>query len=94
MNWCGGEDVFVTNETTAARAKELFPRGFVSIRPWFRLAPPPNLDIIDAAAEAMREGGEQRKSQRGEERPASKGGSRPTTGGGSRPASRGGIGSR
>ena len=57
VNWMGGEDVFVTNDVMPSRAKELFPRGFVEIRPWFRLAPPPNLDIVDAAAEALQEGG-------------------------------------
>ena len=33
--------VFEPNDVPKAKAKELFPRGFVEIRPWFRLAPPP-----------------------------------------------------
>ena len=41
VNWMVGEDVFITNDVPKAKAKELFPRGFVEIRPWFRLAPPP-----------------------------------------------------
>ena len=41
VNWMVGEDVFITNDVSNATAKELFPNGFVEIRPWFRLAPPP-----------------------------------------------------
>ncbi|KAH8065353.1 peroxiredoxin [Aureococcus anophagefferens] len=41
VNWMVGEDVFITNDVPKAKAKQLFPRGFVEIRPWFRLAPPP-----------------------------------------------------
>ena len=38
------------------RAKSLFPRGFVEIKPWFRLAPSPQLEILDAAIDAFDEG--------------------------------------
>ena len=38
-----------------ARAKELFPRGFVEIRRWFRLAPSPNMEVLSAATEALKE---------------------------------------
>ena len=54
-NWASGEDVFITNDVEPMRAKSLFPRGFVEIRPWFRLAPPPNLEILDAALDAFSE---------------------------------------
>ena len=53
VNWMVGEDVFITNDVSQAKAKELFPRGFVEIRPWFRLAPPPDdPNAVDAKASA------------------------------------------
>ena len=55
-NWASGEDVFINNDVEPIRAKSLFPRGFVEIKPWFRLAPSPKLDILDAAIDAFDEG--------------------------------------
>ena len=55
-NWASGEDVFINNDVEPIRAKSLFPRGFVEIKPWFRLAPSPQLEILDAAIDAFDEG--------------------------------------
>ena len=54
VNWMVGEDVFITNDVPKDKAKALFPRGFVEIRPWFRLAPPPEAGQAAAFVEAMR----------------------------------------
>ena len=48
--------VFINNDVEPIRAKSLFPRGFVEIKPWFRLAPSPQLEILDAAIDAFDEG--------------------------------------
>lgn len=41
-NWMAGEDVFIAPSITANDAKAKFPKGFVEIKPWFRLTPPPD----------------------------------------------------
>ena len=48
-NWASGEDVFINNDVEPIRAKSLFPRGFVEIKPCSGLAPSPKLAILDAA---------------------------------------------
>jgi hypothetical protein len=40
-NWGHGQDVFVNNVVTTKEATNLFPKGFVEIKPWFRLTPYP-----------------------------------------------------
>ena len=42
VNWMQGEDVFIANKVSPADAKTTFPKGFVEIRPWFRLTPAPD----------------------------------------------------
>mmetsp|Transcript_20221 Transcript_20221/g.61351 ORF Transcript_20221/g.61351 Transcript_20221/m.61351 type:complete len:110 (-) Transcript_20221:2157-2486(-) len=47
-NWAQGEDVMVLPEITAAEAEVMFPKGFLEVRPWFRITPPPDMDEKDA----------------------------------------------
>jgi len=42
VNWMVGEDVFIDSSVGADDAKALFPKGFVEIKPWFRITAPPD----------------------------------------------------
>ncbi|KAJ8599936.1 hypothetical protein CTAYLR_002798 [Chrysophaeum taylorii] len=55
-NYMAGEDVFVTPAISAAQAKSSFPKGFVQIKPWFRLTPPPETTTQDGAADQTSSG--------------------------------------
>ena len=41
-NWCEGQDVFVSNTIDNTKATQMLPKGFVEIRPWFRLTGAPD----------------------------------------------------
>jgi alkyl hydroperoxide reductase subunit AhpC len=41
-NWSLGQDCFVNPDISDKRANVMLPKGFVPIRPWFRLTPAPD----------------------------------------------------
>lgn len=41
-NWGNGQDVLVRNDVSSAEATKTLPKGFVEIKPWFRLTPCPD----------------------------------------------------
>lgn len=41
-NWCIGQDVFVDTSIANDEATRMLPKGFVEIKPWFRLTPAPD----------------------------------------------------
>lgn len=41
-NWAQSEDVFLQEDVTADQAAQMFPKGYIELRPWFRLTPPPD----------------------------------------------------
>jgi thioredoxin-dependent peroxiredoxin len=41
-NWSLGQDCFVNPDIPDKRANAILPKGFVPIRPWFRLTPAPD----------------------------------------------------
>jgi len=51
-NWSQGEDVLILPEISTVQAETMFPRGFLEIKAWFRLTPPP--DMAEADHEEMR----------------------------------------
>jgi hypothetical protein len=42
VNWKDGEDVIVVPSLSDAQAKEKFPKGFKTIKPYLRITPQPN----------------------------------------------------
>lgn len=40
-NWSQGQELFVHNAVPSDQAGALFPKGFVEIKPWFRVTPVP-----------------------------------------------------
>lgn len=44
-NWMQGEDVFIVPSLSSNAASTVFPKGFVEIRPWFRLTPQPDTEL-------------------------------------------------
>jgi len=42
VNWCVGQDVFVDPNVDNDTASAMLPKGFVEIKPWFRLTPAPD----------------------------------------------------
>ena len=40
-NWCLGQDVFVDPSIPNDEANRMLPKGYVEIKPWFRLTPAP-----------------------------------------------------
>lgn len=43
-NWMQTEDVFVSPEVSTEAAAAMFPKGFMEIKPWFRLTPQPDVE--------------------------------------------------
>ncbi|CAM9151933.1 unnamed protein product [Hapterophycus canaliculatus] len=43
-NWKEGEDVLVGGNVSSTDAGQMFPKGFVQLRPWFRVTPQPNYE--------------------------------------------------
>jgi peroxiredoxin len=43
-NWMQTEDVFINTDITSDAANMLFPKGFMEIKPWFRLTPQPDTE--------------------------------------------------
>ena len=41
-NWGAGQDVLVSNDVSSEAATAALPKGFVAIKPWFRLTPCPD----------------------------------------------------
>lgn len=41
-NWGSGQDVLVRGDVSSAEATKTLPKGFVEIKPWFRLTPCPD----------------------------------------------------
>jgi alkyl hydroperoxide reductase subunit AhpC len=41
-NWKDGDDVIIVPSITDAQAKEKFPKGFKTLKPYLRLTPQPN----------------------------------------------------
>jgi peroxiredoxin len=41
-NWGLGQDVVVNNDVTDEEAEDMFPKGFVTIKKWFRLVTAPD----------------------------------------------------
>lgn len=51
-NWGLGQDVVVNNDVTDEEAEEMFPKGFVTIKKWFRVVTAPdNSSNVSAAVE-------------------------------------------
>eukprot|EP01041_Mallomonas_annulata_P002612 gene2612-5105_t len=44
-NWGSGQDVFVHNDIDSEEATKILPKGFVAIKPWFRLTPCPDASL-------------------------------------------------
>lgn len=42
VNWCVGQEVFVDPSVDSDTANLMLPKGFVEIKPWFRLTPAPD----------------------------------------------------
>ena len=42
VNWKDGEDVIIVPSVTDAQAKEKFPKGFKTVKPYLRITPQPN----------------------------------------------------
>jgi len=42
VNWKNGEDVIIVPSVTDAQAREKFPKGFRTIKPYLRITPQPN----------------------------------------------------
>jgi len=42
VNWKDGDDVIITTAVTDDEAKERFPKGFTSLKPYLRVTPQPN----------------------------------------------------
>lgn len=40
-NWLSGEDIFIRPDVSTVDAEESFEKGFLEIRPWFRITPVP-----------------------------------------------------
>jgi hypothetical protein len=38
------EDVFIIPQVPVDAAQSMFPKGFMEIRPWFRLTPQPDVE--------------------------------------------------
>jgi alkyl hydroperoxide reductase subunit AhpC len=43
VNWQNGEDVIITTAVSDEDAKEKFPKGFRTVKPYLRITPQPNL---------------------------------------------------
>ncbi|CAN0114168.1 unnamed protein product, partial [Ectocarpus sp. 8 AP-2014] len=43
-NWKEGEDVLVGANVSSSDVGQMFPKGFVQLRPWFRVTPQPDYD--------------------------------------------------
>jgi alkyl hydroperoxide reductase subunit AhpC len=41
-NWCNGEEVFIQPQLNTLRAAEQFAKGFLEVRPWFRVTSLPD----------------------------------------------------
>ncbi len=41
-NWKDGEDVIIGSAVTDEEAKELFPQGWTTVKPYLRTLPQPN----------------------------------------------------
>lgn len=41
-NWGSGQDVLVRSDVPSSEATKILPKGFVEIKPWFRLTPCPD----------------------------------------------------
>lgn len=41
-NWSLGQDCFVNPDISDKQANNMLPKGFVAIKPWFRLTPAPD----------------------------------------------------
>mgnify|MGYP003889331509 CR=1 FL=1 len=42
-NWAKGEDVVILPTVDEDEAKDLFPKGFVAIKPYLRITPDPSV---------------------------------------------------
>ena len=42
-NWQEGQDVFLSDDVEESIQQTIFPKGVVSLRPWFRITPQPDL---------------------------------------------------
>ena len=42
VNWKDGEDVIIGSAVTDEQAKELFPQGWTTVKPYLRTLPQPN----------------------------------------------------
>ena len=38
------EDVFISQEIASEAAQGMFPKGFMQIKPWFRITPQPDVE--------------------------------------------------
>ena len=45
VNWCVGQDVFVEPSVDNDTASAMLPKGYVEIKPWFRLTPAPDTGV-------------------------------------------------
>lgn len=42
VNWSLGQDCIVNPSVSDRQANQMLPKGFVAIKPWFRLTPSPD----------------------------------------------------
>ena len=49
-NWGLGQDVVVSNDVPDEEAEDMFPKGFVTIKKWFRLVTAPDNNSSDMSS--------------------------------------------
>jgi hypothetical protein len=42
VNWSLGQDCMVNPQVSDRQANQMLPKGFIAIKPWFRLTPSPD----------------------------------------------------